>query len=342
MVSPVQQLRERYGSLIETSLRVHTEGKPTDRELWGMLQYQLGFVDESLQPVQAPAGKRFRPGMCMLTCEAVGGTPDDALTAAVAIELLHNFSLIHDDIEDDDPQRRHRPTVWKIWGKPLAINAGDAMFALATRLILDSSPDADAAGVLGRAFSAIAFDLTHGQYLDMSFEDRSDVHPDEYIRMIGLKTAALIRFSAWSGARVAGAPQETLEALLRYGFELGKGFQIRDDIMGIWGSKDETGKIEAQDLRKRKKTFPVLVAMERADSRGRIELSRFFDHQHDDLEMVLTVLNDTDAKTSARESANHFLIAALEALDAAQLAPTFHDQLRGLAIELSGQRLPTS
>ncbi len=232
---------------------------------YGMLRYHMGWVDPQMQPVAVNSGKRIRPVACLLACEAVGGSVQDALPVAAAIELLHNFSLIHDDVEDDSPTRRHRPTVWALWGVPQAINAGDAMFTLARLALhgLGSRPIPPAMAMDAcMIFDHACLRLTEGQYLDMSFEGQLDVTVDEYLAMIEGKTAALLSASLELGALVGGANQATRQRLAEFGRSLGLAFQMQDDILGIWGDEAVTGKSAASDILTRKKSLPVLYALE--------------------------------------------------------------------------------
>ncbi len=231
---------------------------------YGMLRYHMGWVDAQMQPAVVNSGKRIRPIACLLACQAVGGAAEDALPAAAAVELLHNFSLIHDDVEDDSPTRRHRPTVWALWGVPQAINAGDAMFTLARLALhgLAGQALAPAAALTACAiFDQACLRLTEGQYLDMSFEGRLDVSVEEYLLMIEGKTAALLGASLELGALAGGADQETRRHLARFGRDLGLAFQMQDDILGIWGDEAITGKSAASDILARKKSLPVVHAL---------------------------------------------------------------------------------
>jgi geranylgeranyl diphosphate synthase type I len=222
------------------------------RHFADMMRYQLEFVDEHGSPLTTSSSKRFRPLLCLLACQGAGADPARAMTVAAAIELLHNFSLIHDDIQDRDETRRHRPTVWKLWGGT-GYKRGDGMFALASRASVDASEDPVIGLDVARRFQCTTLLLTEGQYLDMSFEQRTDVDAQEYLDMIARKTGALIEFSLWSGARVAGADDVALEAFGNFGLELGKAFQIYDDIQGVWGDTTTTGKEAAKDLSNRKR-----------------------------------------------------------------------------------------
>lgn len=231
---------------------------------YGMLGYHMGWLDEQFNPQISPSGKRLRPMLCLLACAEMGGDPIQALPAATAIELLHNFSLIHDDVEDGDETRRHRPTVWKIWGVPQAINAGDAMFALAFAAIQrlarrDVSADQTLQAL--NLFTQTCLKLTEGQHLDMSFEQRMVVSVGEYMRMIQGKTAVLVGASVAIGALIGGAAAPQVKALQQFGESIGLAFQIQDDILGIWGDPEETGKAAGNDILRRKKSLPILHAL---------------------------------------------------------------------------------
>ena len=247
------------------------------------MRYHLGWADEGLQPIDAPIGKRLRPLICLLAAQACGRAGADdvvetAMPAAVALELLHNFTLIHDDIEDGDALRHHRPTVWKVWGEPQAINAGDGMHVLAHLALLDlrqRGVPTERIVALAARLAETSLVITEGQHLDMSFENREDVTPGEYLDMIGRKSAALLGCAAYMGGAVASADEVMLGALDRFGLELGMGFQIRDDVLGIWGKSETTGK-PAGDLRRRKKTLPSIYSLSRCAESERIAFARLF------------------------------------------------------------------
>jgi len=336
-VSVVEGLRARYGAAVDAHLNDVIRHPHTDPALQTMLAYQLGFVNAD-GLAEGRSGKRFRSALCLCACEHLGSDWRRALPVAAAIELLHNFSLIHDDIEDGDTMRRHRPTVWYVWGEPHGINAGDAMFALATRVLLDAPVEDPAKLNLVTAFQDLSLHLTSGQYLDMSFEDRAEVRPDEYMCMINGKTAALVAFSLMSGAQVADASPPTVSALEQFGLALGRGFQIQDDLLGIWGAADATGKPAGSDLRNRKKTLPLLLAWQRADMVGREELNQYFARQSDDLDAVMTVLNQTDSRAATVDAIQATVEEARMALQAADMSHEGREILFALADELTGQR----
>jgi geranylgeranyl diphosphate synthase type I len=238
--------------------------------LANMARYHLGLVDRhfrAVEPASVDRGKRMRPRIAMLCCAAAGGSPEHAVPLAAAIELLHNFTLVHDDIQDKSVLRRHQATVWSLWGESQAINAGDALFAAAQLALLRQAEEncpSDRLVPLLREFNRMTIEIVNGQALDLTFEDRNDVSHDEYLAMITAKTSVIVRYAAWAGAIAGGASDEAARAFGRFGLALGLGFQVQDDLLGIWGTAKETGKPAADDIRRRKKSLPVLLLLERA------------------------------------------------------------------------------
>lgn len=248
-----------------------------DLPLYDILRYHLGFLDERLQPATADRGKRIRPKLCLLSCAAAGGDPDLAMPIAAAIEILHNFTLIHDDIQDQSPLRRHRPTVWSLWGASQAINVGDAMFAVAHLACSHRGErpyDPTRALQLSEQLHRTTLRIVEGQVLDLSFEERPEIRVADYLNMIRGKTAAIIRYACWAGGRIADSP--LAGTLGDFGEALGIGFQIQDDYLGVWGAPDDTGKAAAGDIRRRKKALPTVMLMERAYPADRTDLDTLF------------------------------------------------------------------
>ncbi len=312
--------------------------------LYGMLRYHLGWEDQQGQPDSAPAGKRVRPLVVLMASQAAGGDPAKAIPAAAAVELLHNFSLIHDDIEDRSPTRRHRTTLWSWVGEAQAINAGDTMFTLARLALLglsDKGVPPERVLVAQRLFDLMCVHLTEGQYLDISFETRDDVALDEYLIMIAGKTAALLGVSAQLGAIAAGADDATAGHYWRFGHELGLSFQVQDDILGIWGDEAKTGKSAASDILTRKKTLPVLYALEQSGPYAQA-LHAYYTADRDltpaDLSMVLDLLDRLGARKHAEESARIHAEAALAALAQASGEMGGGALLAELAHKLVGRR----
>jgi geranylgeranyl diphosphate synthase type I len=294
---------------------------------YGMMRYHLGWADEALQPVQSNSGKRLRPMLCLLACEAAGGDPQQALPAASAVELVHSFSLVHDDIQDGSPVRRGRRAVWDIWGSAHGINVGDGLFVL-TRLALHRLADRGvplprrqaAALTLDRACLA----LCEGQFFDMSFEDRLDVELDEYLWMIQHKTAALLAASAQLGAIVASDDAEQIDRCHSFGENLGMAFQIQDDILGAWGKEQVTGKSAATDIRDKKKTLPVVYALNQQENR--VVARQLADLYRENgpldtsaIQQALAILDRVGARQYAEAVAAEYYRQALESL--AQIGP---------------------
>jgi geranylgeranyl diphosphate synthase, type I len=232
-----------------------------------MLTYHMGWTGEGAGP--EATGKRIRPLLVLLTCLASSGAEDtdetwrSALPAAAAVELVHNFSLVHDDIQDNSDKRRGRPTTWVKWGVPMAINAGDALFVMSNQAIIDLKESFPAAVVVKAAeiLHNTCLELTRGQFLDMSYEEKSDLGVDDYWPMVAGKTAALLSACCHIGALLGGADDALQEAYRSFGHYLGLAFQVQDDILGIWGDEALTGKSAASDLTEGKKSLPVMAGL---------------------------------------------------------------------------------
>lgn len=290
----------------------------TPTRFYGMMHYHMGWVDADMHPISIYAGKQIRPLMCMLACAAAGGDWQQAVPAAAAIEILHNFSLVHDDIEDDSPTRRSRDTVWKIWGVPQAINAGDAMFAishLAMNRLIERDVSAKIVVQSLRRFDETCVRLTQGQHADMSFETRDDVTTDEYIEMITGKTAVLVSLSMELGALIAGADADTVQKYAQFGLDLGLAFQVIDDILGIWGDEEKIGKSASTDITTKKKTLPVLYGLEQSN-----ELQDLYATAEPDeafVEQAVKLLGANGADTYAKEKATTYSHSALQNIEGA-------------------------
>jgi geranylgeranyl diphosphate synthase type I len=317
---------------IEVEMRriVAASNDPIMATFYGMLHYHLGWVDADFKPAQFDAGKRIRPVLTLLTCEASGGDWHDALPAAAAVELLHNFSLIHDDIEDGDPLRRGRPTLWKIWGNAQAINAGDALFTLShmalNNLVTCHVPRARVLAVRQR-FDQACLALTQGQHLDLGFESRSGVTEAEYLRMIDGKTAALIEATCGLGALVTGS--ERVAQYESFGRGLGLAFQIEDDVLGIWGDPQVTGKPAGNDIRNRKKSLPVAYGLDHS-----AELRRLYAQSEVEVAVAIAELDRAGARAHAEQLAAQQHQQALAALDATGQDNEATSALRELANSL--------
>ncbi|MCC6617617.1 MAG: polyprenyl synthetase family protein [Chloroflexi bacterium] len=303
------------------------------RPLYEMLTYHLGLDGDASR-----RGKRMRPLLGLLAYQSLTGDYREALPGAAAVELGHNFSLVHDDIEDGDAERRHRPTLWAVWGIPLAINAGDALFAL-SRLalypLLESHFSERRVLELMRTYDETCLALCEGQYLDISFERRDDVSVEAYMEMIGKKTAALVGASVQAGAILATDDTAIIGAYHRFGYDLGLAFQIADDVKGSFWSSAASGKPEAGDIRRRKKTLPVVWALSHAASGDRERLRTLYargpdgDGPLDDAEVaeVLGILERSGAREHAEAQARRYRDLALDQLELLPCPPERRGEL---------------
>lgn len=326
--------------LIEIERELREALSTSDKRLtpfYGMMRYHLGWVDERLAPSGAAKGKRIRPLLCVLTCEAAGGDIERALPAAAAIELVHNFSLVHDDIEDGDEERRGRPTVWKVWGEAQAINVGDGLFALSHsalhRLSERGLHPAEVVAV-AQALDAACTALCQGQYLDLSFESRLEVTVEEYLEMVRLKTAALIACATRVGAMLATDEETLIEDYRRFGENLGMAFQMVDDILGIWGEPEVTGKPAASDIARKKKTLPIVYALEKEPNALKGISSQEM-LSEEDVRRVLGILNELKARDYAQGMAEDYRKQALAKLAAMGIENEAQARLRELATFLT-------
>jgi geranylgeranyl diphosphate synthase type I len=330
-----------YLEAVEHELRVSLHvGDEHAAPLYHMMQYHMGWLNDALEPEEAPRGKRLRPAMCLLACEAVGGDWRCALPAAAAIELIHNFSLLHDDIEDNSATRRHRATVWSLWGLAQGINTGDAMWAL-SRLsayrLSDLGHPAEIVLDVARRLDETCLELCTGQYLDIRFEEMDGVTLPEYERMIAGKTAALLSAALAVGALLGGAGPEVVRSYGDFGRELGLAFQITDDILGIWGDPAITGKSAASDIVTRKKTLPVLYAQRWEQEQGHADLSRIYSGPalaETEVPTVLALLERAGALDYARERAREHHERTMGHLQATGVSGPAQDALRDLALSI--------
>ncbi|GAA4880593.1 polyprenyl synthetase family protein [Saccharopolyspora cebuensis] len=256
MTSVLPPALEAGRELVEPALRKAVARLDADTRQ--VCEYHFGWSNADGSPAGG-GGKALRPALVLLSGRVVAGDPDDVLAPAAAVELVHNFSLLHDDVMDGDTERRHRPTAWTVFGRSPALLAGDALLALSTDVLLDPATEYAAAAV--RALSGATRELIAGQAADLDFEERTEVALAECLRMVHDKTASLLGCSTALGACFLGAPGETVRRLHAFGTELGMAFQLVDDLLGLWGDPQVTGKPVLADLRARKKSVPVVHAL---------------------------------------------------------------------------------
>ncbi|MEU6339037.1 polyprenyl synthetase family protein [Streptomyces cellulosae] len=305
-------------------------------DLWSWAGYHLGWLDADGTPARRNRGKGVRPALVLAACRARGQEPMNAINAAVAVELVHNFSLLHDDIIDGDELRRHFPTVWKAFGVHAGVLSGDALLALAFRAVADSSGHQD--GLEVTLLAKAVQDLTEGQALDVSFETRSSVSVAEYEAMAAGKTGALMGVACALGALAGGADFGTAEHMDAFGRHLGVAFQIIDDILGIAGDAEVTGKPVGADITARKKSLPLLAALN-ANDPAATELSALWNSHKalsaGDIDHAIRLVEETGGIAVARTLADEHLQRARSALDAAEISPSARTELEQLAALLA-------
>lgn len=297
-------------SAVELDLRktIQLSFPESSRALQRMLEYHMGWTDDLAQ------GKRIRPLLLLLVHQILTRNWQSVTEAASAIEMIHNFSLIHDDIQDKSEFRHNRVTLWKKVGIAQAINAGDALFTLGLKKIWDLTDrlDLDLVRKSYLILNQTCLRLTQGQYMDLDFEKRMDVTADDYLEMIGGKTTALIAACMQVGAVLANARPEVELAALNFGMNLGLAFQLVDDYLGIWGKPEETGKSIASDLVEGKKSFPVLCGLAEDNTfsqrwkQGKI--------QREEAEHIANLLESTGAREKTKSKADEFTQQALDSL----------------------------
>jgi len=306
-----------------------------------VVSYHMGLNGSARQPGRqrsgsagaAPsAGKALRPALALLSARAAGAAAERAVPAAVAVEFVHNFSLLHDDIMDGDTERRHRPTAWTVYGVGAAILAGDALLALAHDLLLDCPPPPGPWAA--RCMSAAVQRLIAGQGADLAFERRDDVTLAECRQMAGDKTAALMACACSIGAIYVGAPADLAMHLAAFGSHVGLAFQLTDDLIGIWGEPEVTGKPTMSDLRARKKSLPVVAALASGTVQGR-ELGAVLATPgpltEPDLLRAADLVVAAGGRAWAEAEADAALASALDCLDQAGVPDDVRAEFAGIA-----------
>ena len=338
--SSVPLILEKYRKDISDAIK----GDVTDRNLfvYDMLRYCLGWGDTKGNPIEGEMGKSLRPSLCMFACECAGRSPESVLNAAASIELIHNFSLIHDEIQDLDETRHHRPTLWAVWGKPKALIAGDVLRVIADMAILDQNHFDNYKLLESMSMLTEAcLEMIEGQYMDIHFESKPYIKLDEYMKMISRKTGALIRCSLTMGSLLGGMNKQDVSSFRESGQALGYTFQIRDDILGIWGDSELTGKPVGADIRRKKKSLPILHAItESSGASNKILLDIFAKDHIEDLEVetVLTIMDETRTYTYSQDLACEYRDRALDAVASTPLDSIQRDRFSELVYFLAQRR----
>ncbi|MGE0135553.1 MAG: polyprenyl synthetase family protein [Dehalococcoidia bacterium] len=311
---------ERYRPLVIDEMRAVVGDDTTRLSAW--MRYHLGWEDAAGRPLDGASGKLLRPSALLLATELVGGSIEEALPAAAAVELVHNFSLLHDDVEDRSERRHGRPALWTFAGVPQAINTGDGMYTLARlamHRLLEAGLEERRVLESMRELDEACLRLVEGQYLDISFEDRNDVTRAEYLAMTAGKTAAMFSAPFAIGALLGGASGDLVTAFREFGYHVGLAFQAMDDILGIWGEPEVTGKPVGDDLASRKMTYPVIAAM--ASSAVGAALVEAYADPAATVESLRELVVQGEGRTHTEHFMQSAVESALAALGAAALSP---------------------
>jgi geranylgeranyl diphosphate synthase type I len=322
-----QRLLRRTRALLDPALRSWAQRVPPPLDR--VVSYHLGFTDAAGRPARSPAGKALRPALALSCAEAVGGRAADALLPALAVELTHNYSLLHDDVLDGDVTRRHRPTAWRVFGVPAALLAGSALQSQALR-VLASDPVAERAARGVRWLTETTTLLIAGEQSDLDFERADRVTPSDAWAMAGRKTAVLLGCACALGALWGGAEPGRTAALRRFGTHLGLAFQLTDDLLGIWGDPAVTGKPARADLAAGKKSLPVVAALASGTPAGR-RLAGCYGTPGADPQRLAALVEAAGGRAWAERAAARQLALAHSALRAAGPAPAAAAALAGLA-----------
>ena len=311
--------------------------------LYDMLRYHMGWLDEEFRPTDANTGKAVRPALCLFACEAVGGDWNRAIPAAASIELIHNFSLIHDDIQDGDTVRHHRPTLWYCWGHSHGVNAGAAMNVLAHLALFQNgaAPLPATTGLeVSRILTNACAQMIEGQVLDLSYEQRASVCVEDYLLMIGKKTGALLESALHIGAVIGSRNEATIEGMRRFGKGVGLLFQVRDDILGAWGLEEATGKPAASDLHRRKKSLPVVHALWNAkDSPSGQRFAEIYGSKEPlsetDVADLFTSMDEVKSNDFCQQIVREQAAQTLEELNVIELPPSTRQECQELVTFLA-------
>ena len=341
MTEPSDLFPSSYRQSLEQELKESIQGQ--DGLLYNMLRYQLGWIDEQGMALSGDSLPRLHPFLCLLCCQSLSGESDPALPAAAAVELVHNFSLIHDDIQAGRPNRGHRSTVWWIWGPGQAINAGDGTHALARLALMrlaDRGVPIDRVLKAMRLLDQSCLSMCEGQHMDLAFQERLDVGTDSYFKMAEGKAGALMSCAMGLGALVATEDDAVVEAFKESGKSFGVARQIKDDIRELWARPEED--MASSDVLNKKKLLPVAYAMETADISTKRELGGLYFKRvldAEDFRKLVDILDQGAAMEFAQEKVNAYCQRGLESLGGVGLSQWGRETLERLCQQVMARDL---
>jgi len=322
---------------IDQALRDHVKGYTQQAPIfWQFIDQH--FAWDVAEPSQSylMGGKRIRPLLMMLVARALKDTDEHVMPVAAGLEMIHNFTLIHDDIMDNSTERRHRPTLWSQHGVPQAINTGDGLYTigiLTTSHLSDKIPPQKVVGVVQGILTACLLTV-EGQALDIAFESRDYVSPEDYLHMIDHKTGPFIRYATRLAAYLSTDDEHIVQRYTDVGLNLGTAFQIWDDYLGVWGDPDMIGKSAVSDIVQKKKSYPITYAFANASGTAKTTLETIYQQDAiglDDVETILQILDDLKAKEKTKALVDHYYNALQDALTELDNGSQAFAQLKGLA-----------
>ena len=333
----ISEILQTYTHIVEQSLR-DTLSQQNNFDMYRYMEYFFGFRDEQLQPTDIYGGKRYRSSLCLLIASFYESVPA-AVPTATSIEIYHNFTLIHDDIEDNDTMRRGRPTVWSLWGINHGINTGDAQLLLAQETLVQALSTHGESYVPVIAFLNDCYkQVIEGQFLDFNLTElplgSPEVTINAYHHMISKKTSVLVGAATQGAAMVAQQDHATQQLWWEYGYHLGMAYQLSDDTFSIWGDLSVTGKENYGDIIEQKKTLPIIYALDQLTDTARDQLLDIYNQEHtvtnEQARTVLDVLHTTDVYEYATNQIQEHNQKSLDALGQIDIAPEHKETLRSL------------
>ena len=308
----------RYQKTISISLKQHMRNE--NSEVYKLLSYSMGWIDINGNKKNNNLGKALRPSLCLFACESLSGSIGPSIPAAVAIELIHKFSLIHDDIQDKDEFRYNQATLWTIWGVPKALIAGNVLRIIADQCLeklVANGTEIDRALFVIEILTQSYLEMIEGQYLDIYYEGSPGISIEEYMNMIKNKTGALIKSSLQIGAVIGTQNIDIINAFSECGSSIGYLFQIRDDILGVWGESKNTGKPVGSDIKMKKNSFPICYAISNAKNKTKKFLIDKYSKKSitdNDVIEILDVLESLKIKKHAEDITDYHAERAIKAL----------------------------
>jgi len=337
----VREIFSEYTDCIDRALQ-NVFSAQTDLPMYKHLGYFMGFYDEELNPITTYGGKRFRSGLSLMLADWYG-QKESGVSVALSIEFFHNFTLIHDDIVDEDILRRGRPTFWKLFGTDHAINSGDAQLILALQIVSESTELSAEQKISVHTFLMQQYlKVVEGQYLDFTLTSAvlgdAGVTKDAYLTMVAKKTADLIAAATMVSGIVSDKSEKECETLFAYGYNLGIAYQLCDDVVSIWGTEEQTGKRAHGDILEKKKTMPILHLFEKGNDDTKQSLLHLYNTDRQmsetDIQTVVALLEENDVYTYMSTEIGKRAIAAKDAVEKLSLAPDKKDTLKNIVDQL--------